>query len=289
MLLVAPHFWWLAQHDFPTFRYAETRAEFSTARVVSCFISFNLGALSLNALSALLIGAASWGGRTASQAREPVPIAPNYAWFSTILAVGPFCLTLASALLGHFRISTNFASPIFFLAPLLAIHWLRPAPERLQRLAIGAIALLFSGALLVAPAVPMLERLAGAAATKPLVGAAKTAAAIWSRETRLPLRIVAGSPVYAEAAVFYTPGHLSHFIGFSKNLAPWITDARLARKGMLIICVADDALCLRHAAPFSRQAKVTAATIRGIDGPPVPIKVIAVLPAGSGADLTARR
>ena len=288
-LLVAPHVWWLVQHDFPTFRYAESRAEFPTARVVSCFITFNLGALGVNALPALLITAASWGRHMTSREREPKPIAPGYARFCTILALGPFCLTLASALLGHFRISTNFASPIFFLMPLLIIHWLRPAPERLRWSAIGTIVLFSAGALLAASAVPPLSRLAGTRPPKPFIEAAKSAAAIWSRETGAPLRIIAGSLLYAEAAVFYTPGDASHFIDFSKKLAPWITDARLAREGLLIICPADDALCLRRAAAFSVGAKVTDVTLSGIDGPPVPIKVIAVPPVGNGADLIARR
>jgi hypothetical protein len=278
-LLLAPHVWWLVVNDFPTFKYVETRTEYSDARVIFSFITFNLGAFCLNLMGGGLVFLAR--PRKAAEADErekAAPLTPDDWWLFLILALGPFCLTLLSAVFGHFRISSNFASPIFFLIPLLLIQLLRPSPERLRPLAIAAAIILYAGAPVLAPEILELSGTMRHTAPEPVIETAREAEAIWSQNTELPLRIVAGSTGLAKGLAFYGHGEISNFIHFDRAQAPWITDDMLARSGVLIVCLAKDEACRQKAAELSASARETEIDFKAGDGPPVQVAITVALP-----------
>jgi hypothetical protein len=278
-LLLAPHIWWLVANDFPTFRYAETRTEYSDARVIFSFITFNIGAFLLNLMGGGLVFLARPGKTGADESTAPAALSASNWWFFLILALGPFCLTLASAVFGHFRISSNFASPIFFLIPLLLIQLLRPSPERLRPLAIAAALILYAGAPVLAPQIVELSGHVRHTQPEPVIETAREAEAIWSQSTALPLRIVSGSTGLAKGLAFYGHGDISNFIHFDRKQAPWITDEMLARDGVLIVCIAKDAACREKAAAFGASARETEIDLKSGDGPPVQVAVTVVPPA----------
>ncbi len=249
-LLFAPHLWWLTQNDFLPFKYAEAKTAYSAARTYGSFATFILGCAGFNLLGVALILLSRRKDRQGPDGAEAAPVAPNYARFVAILALAPFVLTLLAALVGHMRLSTNFASPIFFLVPLLLIETLRPPPVALRRLAAGTVAALYAGAFLAAPALPYVLNDLTHRQSKRANEVAREAMRMWAGVTGRPLRIVAGSEMYANGTSFYSGQDTSAFLDFNLRHSPWITPASLAEEGFLGFCDEDDETCHKRAAEF---------------------------------------
>jgi 4-amino-4-deoxy-L-arabinose transferase-like glycosyltransferase len=267
-LLFAPHVWWLVKNDFAPFKYVEEKTAYTGAQIYLSALIFVLGCIGFTSLSAVLTGLSRRGGRQDDEAAA-MPVSPKLERFVAILALGPFALTLISALAGHVKLSTNFASPIFFLVPLLLIQTFKPSPLRLNRLAGLAAVLLYGGALLVAPAVPYLFKQQGLD-TKHMLGVAREAKRFWRERTGLPLRIVAGAEAYAMATAFYSEEDTSVFLGFDLSHSPWISARSLAETGFLGICIEGDETCRRQAAAYGGPA-TQEAHIRISGGPLQPV------------------
>ncbi len=262
VVLMLPHVWWLTANDFPTFTYAESKADFPDGKVETSFFTFIFGCMALNLAAALLI-AFCRPRDTDRPARAP--LARHYEAFVGILGLGPFVFTLLSAITGHFRISTNFASPIFYLMPLILMQLLRPSPTLLRQRVVVAARLFYVGALCIAPAVPSLMAALGDRKPTRAIEIAHEARRIWWEATHRPLRIVGGSSPYAAATVFYGGDPTSAFPGFDQKHSPWVTDAAIARDGLLALCRADDSFCLMRAAQIkgARQEFQLSAPNRG--------------------------
>src|SRR5581483_5392187 len=77
-----------------------------------------------------------------------------------------------------------------------------------------------------------------------------------------PLRIVGGDLAYQIA--FYISDRPSAFPDFQMSEVPWISDARIMREGMAMVCRASNAACLHRAdewmtkRPGGRRLGVTA-------------------------------
>jgi 4-amino-4-deoxy-L-arabinose transferase-like glycosyltransferase len=267
-LLFAPHAWWLVTNDFAPFKYVEEKTAYTGAQIYLNALTFVLGCIGFTLLGGALAVLSRRGTRPGDAAAVG-PIQPQLEHFVAILALGPFVLTLISALAGHLRLSTNFASPIFFLVPLLLIQTLKPLPVRLNRLAGLAVAVLYGGALLAAPAVPYLfeqQRLD----SKHMLGVAREAKRFWREQTGLPLRAVAGAESYAMATAFYSGEDTSAFLGFDRRHSPWISPGSLAQTGFLGICPEGDEPCSSSAAAYGGPA-MQEAHIRISGGPSQPL------------------
>jgi 4-amino-4-deoxy-L-arabinose transferase-like glycosyltransferase len=249
-LLFLPHLVWLFQNGFAPLHYAEEKTAYTGSQIYLAAAIFILGCIGFNSLGLALVIFARLTGRAA-----PPPNLPGPPWgtpgprFLTILAFGPFAFTLLASAVTHLKLSTNFASPIFFLVPLWLVTKLRPDPERLQRYAGIAVAILYAGAFLAAPAIPYLIKQQGQD-TKHMLGVAREARRLWRDATGLPLKMAAGAEAYAMATAFYSGEDTSTFLGFDLNHSPWVSPASLLKTGFLGICAEDDAICRSRAAAF---------------------------------------
>jgi 4-amino-4-deoxy-L-arabinose transferase-like glycosyltransferase len=269
-LLFAPHLWWLVKNDFAPFKYVEEKTVYTGAQIYLSALIFILGCIGFVLLDAVLIGLSRRGARQSGEDEAgAAPVSPQLERFIAILGLGPFVLTLLSALAGHVKLSTNFASPIFFLAPLLLIQAFRPLPVRLNRLAGLAVAVLYGGALLAAPAVPYLFK-QQSLDSKHMLGVAREAKRFWREQTGLPLRAVAGAEAYAMSTAFYSGEDTSVFLGFDLSHSPWISPRSLAETGFLGICGESDETCRRQAAAYGGPA-MQEAHIRLSGGPLQPV------------------
>jgi 4-amino-4-deoxy-L-arabinose transferase-like glycosyltransferase len=258
LLLIAPHVWWAIENGFPTLKYAESKRDFPSARIYLNIFTFAAGCIGLNIVPSGLVALARLRGASAA---PYAPVAPSYKRFVASLALGPFLLTLLSAPLGHFRISTNFASPIFFLMPLLAMQMVQPPPMLLRRVALTAVAILYGSAIVIAPALPHLYARLGYPPPKPAIAVAHEAKRIWSDVTHRPLRIVGGSAPYGIATAFYGGDDTSDFADFDQSHSPWVTDAAIARGGLLSICEADDRTCIGRTAGIAGSRREIGITV----------------------------
>jgi 4-amino-4-deoxy-L-arabinose transferase-like glycosyltransferase len=251
-LLFAPHLWWLVKNDFAPFKYVEEKTAHTSAQIHLSALTFTLGCIGFTLLGAMLTGLSRREVPQGDKAAA-APVPQELERFVAMLALGPFVLTLLSALAGHVKLSTNFASPIFFLVPLLLIQTFKPSPARLSRLAGLAVALLYGGALLAAPAVPYVIKQQGLD-SKHMLGVAREAKRFWREQTGLPLRAVAGAEAYAMATAFYSGEDTTVFLSFDPSHSPWISSSSLAETGFLGICGEGDETCRRQAAAYGGPA-----------------------------------
>jgi 4-amino-4-deoxy-L-arabinose transferase-like glycosyltransferase len=257
-LLFAPHAVWLVQNDFIPFEYAETRTAFSDGKTYLSILTFFLGCIGFHALMVGLALFARWRGgvseaRVFDRVRAP---------FLLALAFGPFALTILAGLVGHVRISTNFATGIFILVPLILMHVLRPDIPRLQLFASRFRLGLYAAALPVAFTAPFVLALQEkATATEPYLEAAAEAQRVWKETTPAPLRTVGGALPQSAMVAFYGKGEIKEFTNLNPRHAPWITKERLAETGLLVICSVSDAKCRdaaqAYASPEARETEVT--------------------------------
>ena len=222
-LLFAPHVWWLIDNDFLPFKYAETKTAYAAAKTYGSILTFIAGCIGFSLLGALLIYLSRGGSEERAANAAAAPVAPRLEPFVAILALAPFVLTVLTGLAGHMRLSTNFATPIFFLVPLLLIQIMKPSPVRLRRLAKGAAGVLYAGALIAAPAIPALLPKLAAVEPKRSADVARQAMRMWTEVTPLPLRIAAGSEIYAQGIAFYSGADTSVFLHFDPRLSPWVS------------------------------------------------------------------
>jgi hypothetical protein len=129
---------------------------------------------------------------------------------------------------------------------------------------------------------------------QPRAEAALAVTRIWRSVMRAPLTFVAGSEFYANATSFYSADHPHVFIDFDYREAPWVTPARLARGGLLVICDNNDASCLANArrtsSPRTDIAHFTLAhTYGGVAKPAVHFTTYLTPPEPSSALITGPR
>ncbi len=178
------------------------------------------------------------------------------------------------------------------VCPLLPLWLLLSVPTVRPRVAcaIAAAAVLASSVIALA-ASPFIARYTfrvsnNEAWALPQRELAVAATRLWRQETGIPLRLVGGSKFIGNAVAFYSADRPAGFIFLSQRQSPWVTDAALARDGLLAVCLPGDQACTDAATRLmSASSRRTALTLAHTDGDqaraPVTIDVF-VIPPGKG-------
>ena len=188
---------------------------------------------------------------------------PTYR-FLTILNFAPLGLTLAVGLAIQVKLDNYMLAGAWVLAPLWMIETIEPsASQSLARAATGLAAALSLGALAVSPLTPLYytftsdpggdRRLSQSdlGYREPRQELAEAATQFWRSSTGLPLKYVAGSPRYSDGVAFYGPERASDFAQFDLYRSRWVTREKIARDGLLAVCVASDDDCLAETQRWS--------------------------------------
>jgi hypothetical protein len=285
LLLIAPHLWWLTWSGAPPLRYVASIEGWPWPWVLQHAANAPASALGMWTAPILLWAWFRWQGRAAPAAGE-TPI-PGRAVIAT-LTFAPLLLSEIGALSERTTLTSEMLLGTFPLAPLLLLSGLGPAPlARLDRLARRLALAVSLGALAAAP-VTMLWRTwlsPGAMKVQPYQEVARLATRIWHQRTGVRLRYVAGTHWYDNEIAFYSPDRPHAFKAFSYRSALWVTPARLRRYGLLSVCVATDARCLRRTARFvtkgTTRAEVTLARrFLGHTARPVRFVITVIPPQG---------
>jgi len=279
-LLIAPHGAWLFENGFPTLDYAESKTAFSDKKTYLSILDFFFGSLAFHSVMLGLILLARRGaGKTDSRVLDASRVP-----FLAVLAFGPFVITTLVGLLAHVRLSTNFATAMFILVPLMLMEALRPSPRKLALFAKRFTVLIYAAALPVALATPHLMFFQQKpVSTMPYFEAAEEAKRQWREATSEPLRTVAGTLPYSAVVAFYGEGEIKEFTDFDRRHAPWIDDNRLAETGLLAICGSWDQACHDSAAAYAarngRQIDVTLVHREGrSEGPGIKLSIYVIPP-----------
>ena len=253
LLLIAPHLWWLTWSGAPPLRYLASIEGWPWPWVLDHAANAPASALGMWTGPILLVGFFWWRDRkSAAPAAPAVPDRRNLALIAT-LTFAPLLLSELGALVERTTLTSEMLLGTFPLAPLLLLAPLSPeALARVRHLARRLALAVSLGALVAAP-VTMEWRTwlsPGAMEVQPYQEVARVATRIWHQRTGLKLRYVAGTHWYENEIAFYSPDRPHAFKAFHYAEALWVTPARLARDGLLSVCVASDARCLRRTARF---------------------------------------
>ena len=265
ILAVLPHMIWLVHKNFPpltwvmTRRVAHSGLEFAHSLGVYVAGTIGYGSVSI-VLVALLIHPTGAAVRDSWLVTEPTRRP------ATMLFWTPLMLPIIIALALHTALQSIWNAAAFNLLPvmMLASPLVLVSRVAVMRLAAIVTVLTLGCVIAVAPLAALTRLKRGVENDAQYAHLAATAAEReWRQTTNAPLRLVAGPFALASAAAFYMPDQPSTYAGFSQYLSPWVTEARIAREGLAIICPAQDADCLDHmnaltaAGPPGRRDEVT--------------------------------
>ena len=270
-VVMAPHIWWLTQHDFLPFRYLDGRAAPVTS--ASDYISFPLrflgsqwGFLQVTIVLLALLYIPGWP-RKRPDADDTSAFNRRYA---TALAVGPFIATTIVAIVVGRRPLATWGYPFWTFMPLAVLMWLQPQFDRLhlRRFAAGAMMVLLAMPVaFVASEFLLRERQRATQYPGRLL--AETVTKAWRDKTGTPLRYVSGitageaigreTPGWwefpANNVAVYSPDRPRVIVHGRLQFSPWIDPADLDRHGVAVVWRgAADMPELRKALPPRRDA-----------------------------------
>jgi hypothetical protein len=285
VVLFTPHALWLFANDAPPLRYLSEVSDQQWHLVLDHVWRTFSGAIGMNlsVVAVVLIGA--WLARRHGQTAPMREIRGPMFGVLVTLALAPMVLTLASSLMLRNPLTDEMTVGIFPLLPLLVIELFGRGPvERLGRLSVHLATALMLGAVLLSPAIAAVRTWYSPVAMKvlPFEEVALEATRLWHERTGQPEGFVAGSPWFEDATAFYSPDHPSAFAYFNYSRSLWVTPERLAQRGLLSICRANDATCLTDTAKFTTpettQTRITVAhTFWGHAARPVDF-VVTIIP-----------
>jgi 4-amino-4-deoxy-L-arabinose transferase-like glycosyltransferase len=234
-ILLAPHLLWLKTSAFTPFDYVYlAHGSSSLSEIITSIGTYLLGGLGYVALPIAIY---------AMLVRPDRPLLAQTFWpadpdrrLLVVLLGGQLLLPALSAPFLGVELTSLWTMQSWFLLPIVLLAPAAAAVPRPRAVAVAAVvAAVGALALLAAPVLAWNRHVNGTKhgeAYYRLVGDAVTRE--WHRHSDRPLTIVMGSP--AEAVTFYSPDHPDAVPDFDLKAAPWVTPARLAREGYVLLC-----------------------------------------------------
>jgi hypothetical protein len=244
-IVVAPNLWWLVDSGFLPFRYVNARAVAATHWYQ--YLTFPLIWTASQLLATLpaiaLLAILLYPGASPI---KPVDASGFARRYFTAVALGPFLVTTAVALVLGRQPIAMWGFALWSFAPLAALMWLRPTaePHRLRWFA-GGFAAVFIGVPLIYAAVEIGEpfvRDRPKATQFPGRLLAETITRQWRAATGQPLSYVGGAEFgmgpgefAANNIAVYSPDRPHVVVHGDPRLSPWIDMADLDRRGAVLV------------------------------------------------------
>ncbi len=285
LLVLAPHIHWLIVTDGQTFSYAGTKFGFDAKQtLIWSAVTASAPVLFFAIPLVVLLGLRRerWAAAWANIARWNG--SPGSPWLD-VLAFAPLLLTLLWGLAGV-KVSISYTIPIFSAVPILMVLALpHQFDDRAMRRLFNAAWIVMLAVVLASPLLGYVRfRTDTRAAVEPRAEVSVALTQLWHERFKQPLLLVAGSTAFASALPFYSPDHPSQFINFTTVTAPWVTEVKLKRGGLLIVCEAWDEGCQktigrRETPDVGRFEQTFARTAYGRTAPSVTLMILMLPPA----------
>ncbi len=286
-VLLTPHIGWLMAHQFVPFDYAlQAHPAMSATAAISALYFIAAGLCYIAAPVVLTVLAARPGVATVADTLWPAD--PQRRTLVVAFAA-PFAVAVLIALLLIVEIESLWAMSMMTLLPAVLLS--SPQVTLPRRAAVGlvALAVIFPVLMLaVAPLSAIYDHRHGVpnyASDYRLVAQAVERA--WRARTDRPLRIV-GSVNFVNGVVFYFADQPSTYDVDNPTLTPWVSDDRIRRDGMALVCPEPESFCTRalpgYAARYHAVADehiVVSRRYFGIDGKPQRYEIVIILPQQS--------
>jgi hypothetical protein len=248
--IFSPHVWWAIKHRAPPLHYLVSRLDWPWSWVIHYGVDAFFSVIGMNLGVVIIVALVRWRSRAPAAMRAPRD--PTRRILAT-LTLTPFVLTMVSGTALRTLITSEMMIGTFPLLPLLAIELAgRTDDRRLFRIAAPLALAVMIGPLATAPAFAWWRTWLSPASMKvePFQEVAAVATRIWHEKTGLPLDYVTGSSWYGNETAFYSKDRPHSFVHFNYFENLWVTPAKIARHGLLSICVATDKKCLANTAQF---------------------------------------
>jgi 4-amino-4-deoxy-L-arabinose transferase-like glycosyltransferase len=237
LVVIAPNLKWLIETGFMPLRYVDARARLAMHwhHVFTFPLQWTASQIFFLAPAIGLMALALWGARTKAPADENA-FARRYV---TMLALGPFAITTAVALVAGRLPVAMWGYPLWSFAPLAAILWLGPVSEplRLKRFAAGFLAIF-----IVMPlAYAVVEGLEPAIRDRPKAtqfpgrALAEKVTQAWREKFAMPLAYVGGGEFATNNIAVYSPDRPRVIVHADPVISPWVERDALRRQGAVIV------------------------------------------------------
>ncbi len=241
----APHFYWLVREHFPPMAWVTLRrTSQSLAEALGSLAEYTFGTLGYAGLAIILVLVVvrpSWRAL-----RDGMVPSGNERRMAAIAFWAPLIVPVLIAFVTHTNLLSLWNTPSLNLLPviLLGSPLVLVSREQVTRIAAVAVALALA-ALVVSPLVALAQFRLGvendAAYTSDVAAALERE---WKRATAQPLRLVGGPFELVNSVVMYVPERPSTYSDFSSYLSPWVTQERIAREGIALVCPSDYGGCI---------------------------------------------
>lgn len=246
LLVSVPHFLWLRHSGWLPLQYAAMRAEPLTwMRRLSNPLNF-LATQAADFAAAILVLAVGVGLKPGREPPGGVSFAsgPEIRRFVTWLAVAPTALALLLPIAAGHALQSMWGGPLLIWVTLAAVLWLRPAYRQGRLAAMLTVWMaLFGLAPVICGAVSWIGPRIGEVPQRtawPGAQLAAEATQAWHAVTGRPLTIVAGETWSSGLVSTYSPDRPSVYVDGEPRFNPWVSPARIAREGMLVVWTGDD-------------------------------------------------
>jgi 4-amino-4-deoxy-L-arabinose transferase-like glycosyltransferase len=236
-LVITPHIVWLYHNHFPTISYAEHRAGQTHGIAVRLLAPLRFLLSQFVDISPAILAAAIAGFLGRETFRQFVP--DDKLRFLATFTLGPAALTALLSLLTGLGLRDMWGAPMWNLTGLLIVYasrpsWSQTSMPRLVACIAVAFILLPAAYVLATATIPAMK---GKPSRTQWPDRAMATAFddAYDRETRSPLRIVAADGWLGGLVAMRDRSRPSVFTDGNMQESPWITPARLAREGALVL------------------------------------------------------
>jgi 4-amino-4-deoxy-L-arabinose transferase-like glycosyltransferase len=286
-VLLAPHLWWLATHNFAPFGYALNSHPATLVSAAESTVDFIVGVLGYSAAPIILV-ALTARPSLAAIGDTLWPAAPERRTL-VITFAAPLLLAALAAVLAKINIVSLWTMsgvsllPVVLLAsPLITVG--RTAGVRLLTLAVVFPLLMLAAS----PGVAIVlhrEGVPNYASHYRLI--ARAVAHAWQAHTNAPLRIIGSYTNIVNGIVFYFANKPSTYDIMTPTQTPWVDDERIKREGVAIVCPMPVAHCItamngyakRYAGTETEEVTLARRYFGTLDAP-VRYRILIVPPQG---------
>lgn len=235
-LLIAPHIYWLFQHDFLTVKYSVGQARASIHTIDHLWQPIRFALMQFTAfLIPILLFCSVLCSKNKVLKQQPLLIDTFDKQFLLFIGVGPLIANLIySALTGN-SIHVLWGMPLLSLWGIILLVITRPRIMAQQFYRLFGLTVL-------------LMVVAGAAYTYSLTTAENTSSAnypgrliaqkvtrIWQEEYQRPLKYIAGPRWLAGNIAFYAPDHPIVYMEWNPIVSTWINESELNKQGAVFV------------------------------------------------------
>ncbi|MEJ0074895.1 MAG: glycosyltransferase family 39 protein [Alphaproteobacteria bacterium] len=245
LIAVAPHVVWLIRESFPPITWVATRRIATSFGDTLYSMAEALGGTFAYAAVAIALVLVFVRPRPVALADGFLP--KNERRTAAILFYVPLFVPIVPALIKNINLLSLWNTPALNLLPVMLLGSPLVAVPRAAVLRIAGVVTVLT--LLIVAASPFVAFALlrtgvenDAAYARLLMEATERE---WHKDRDKPLRLIGGPFALVSTAAFYGKDRPSTYPQFSRYLAPWVDDERIARDGMAIMC-SDWALCLQY-------------------------------------------